>query len=97
MAGPILREIVQRTLKSGEVVYKRGNRRVSKSAYKSQQWRMAGGKAGTARKRATAENFGKWMRAEVGPPGGSMTWKQLYNKYPEKLADYIDEWNTQVR
>ena len=95
VASSAFRLIVPKTLKSGIEVYKRGHRRVSKAAWRAQQWRLAGGKAGTLRKAALAENFGDWMRAEVGPPGGSMTWKQLYTKYPEKLEDYIGEWNAQ--
>ena len=91
--GRFVKIVYDETLKR----YRRNGRFVSAAAYRSQQWRMRGGKAGTVRKGALAENFGQWMRAEVGPPGGSMTWKQLYTKYPERLEDYIDEWNEQRR
>ncbi len=92
MAGPILREIVRKKLKSGEVVFKRGHRRVSQSAYRSQQWRLRGGKAGTARRAHFAESFGEWMRVEYGSPGGRANWAQIYTNYPGKLDDYVEEY-----
>ncbi len=90
MATPLIK-IVPKLLKSGKTVYKRGHWRVSASAYRSQQWRIHGGKAGTRLKRAGIAEMESAMRAELGAPPAGKQWTTLANKYPERFADYTDE------
>lgn len=89
MANPLI-PIVRKTLKSGQEVFKRGHRRVSKSAYRSQQWRMQGGKAGTRARRARQSNIESFMRAQLGAPPAGKQWHVIAAKYPERFADYVE-------
>ena len=89
MATP-LAPIVRKILKSGEEVFKRGNRRVSRSAYRSQQWRLGGGKAGTADRLARKNRIERFMRSELGAPPAGKEWFTIAAKYPERFADYTE-------
>jgi len=90
MAVPLI-QIVPKLLKSGKTVYKRGHRRVSESAFRSQQWRLAGGKAGTARKRTIKLEMERALRGQLGAPPAGKEWAQIASKYPDRFEDYIDE------
>ena len=89
---PSIVPIVIKQLASGKNVFKRGNRRVSASAYRSQQWRLGGGKAGTARKRAIQKSIEAEMRVDWGAPQAGWTWVKLANKYPERFEGYMGEY-----
>ncbi len=89
MAVPLV-QIVPKVLKSGKTVYKRGHWRVSESAYRSQRWRLQGGKAGTASKRARIARIEAHLRAELGAPPAGKRWQQIAGKYPERFADYTE-------
>ena len=96
MASPLI-PIVRKVLKSGEVVYKRGYWRVSASAYRSQQWRIKGGKAGTVRKRDIQRETESAMRARWGAPPAGKQWTQIAKKYPERFEGYMDEIRDEFR
>ena len=70
--------------------YKRNGRFVSASAFRSQQWRLRGGKAGTARRRTIQAETERIVRAEVGSPGAGKTWVQLASKY-DRVREYVEE------
>lgn len=91
MAAP-LQVIVRKILKSGEVVFKRGNRRVSKSAHNSQKWRIGGGKAGTLSRNARSSRIESAMRADLGAPPAGKQWHVIAGKYPERFADYTESY-----
>ena len=86
-----LQLIVPKTLKSGIEVYKRGRRRVSKAAYRAQQWRIRGGKAGTAARLKRQQGVESFMRAQLGAPPAAKSWQQIAGKYPERFADYLQD------
>jgi len=71
--------------------YKRNGRFVSASAFRSQQWRLRGGKAGTAKRRAGVQEMERAYRAELGAPPAGKEWVQLASKYPERFEDYTSE------
>ena len=94
IAASTFRQIVKSTVTRGgrEVdVYRRGGKFVSKQAYRSQQWRMRGGKAGTAARRAQSRDIERAMRAEWGAPPAGKSWQQIASKYPERFMDYFPE------
>jgi hypothetical protein len=83
--------IVRKTLKSGQVVYKRGNRRVSASAYRSQQWRLRGGKAGTAKRASIKAETERLIRSDWGAPPAGWTWVKIADKYPDRFEGYTED------
>ena len=68
---------------------------ISKAKHDLEKRRLATGRFGTPQQARFSKGFGKWMRAEVGPPGGNLTWTQIATKYPEKLEDWINEYKSQ--
>lgn len=92
MSAPLhaVGRIVEKTLKSGEVVYKRGHWRVSRAAYMSQQWRLGGGKAGTQARRVEVKQKERFLRSKLGAPPSGHNWMQIAGKYPERFLDYTE-------
>ena len=88
--------ILRSELKSGEVVFKRGRRRVSKSAFNSQQWRMRGGKAGTIARRKHARDIETAMRADLGAPPAGHQWNVIAGKYSERFEDYLESYGISI-
>ena len=84
-------QIVPKILKSGQRVFKRGHWRVSESAYRSQQWRLKGGKAGTARRASGVREMESALRAELVAPPAGKEWVKIASAYPDRFEDYIDE------
>ena len=78
-------------------VFRRGNRFVSKAAYRAQQWRLAGGKAGTRRKLDIRRATESAMRAQWGAPPAGKEWTQIAKKYPERFEGYMDEIQDEFR
>ena len=71
--------------------YRRAGRFVSQAAYRAQQWRLAGGKIGTALRRASSPRLEASLRAQLGAPMAGKTWAQIARKYPERFEAYVGE------
>ncbi len=71
--------------------YRRAGRFVSKAAYRAQQWRLGGGKVGTALRRASTPRLETALRAQLGAPHAGKTWAQIARKYPERFEGYVGE------
>lgn len=93
MAIKGLIEVFERVSSKGKVykTYKRAGRYVSAAAYRAQQWRLRGGKAGTARRKAAARKAERAFRAEWGPPPRGQAWVELARKYPERFEEYAED------
>lgn len=86
--GTIVRQVIIRGGKEVEV-FRRGNRFVSRSAFRSQQWRMRGGKAGTLARANRQKGIESYLRAQLGAPPAGKSWFQIASKYAERFADYL--------
>lgn len=92
MAAPLVRIIAD---KAGR--YRRAGKFVSAAAYRAQQWRLRGGKAGTASRTAWKARAEQGLRAELGAPPAGKQWVQIASKYPERFEDYLDELGIRIR
>jgi hypothetical protein len=65
--------------------------------YELSERRLPSGRFGTLTQARFFEGYGTWMRAEVGPPSGRLSWKQLASRYPEKFEDWTEHYSLEIR
>ena len=88
--GTIVRKTLVNKLGQEYYQYRRAGKFVSAAAYRAQQWRRRGGKAGTALRRNRAAAAERFYRSEWGAPPAGWTWKQIVSKYTERFEDYLE-------